>query len=78
MTPLTTSLITVANRGETGHRAFFVSVHVEGGGFFAFIVREGAEVILPLAQPIPVTSVSIRCDSFSAARCKYTVSLVGN
>jgi len=77
-TPLTTSLVTVANRGGTGHRSFLVTAFVSGSGFFSFQVKEDQpDVTLPLAEPIPITGVSIRCDSFSAVVCQYTVSLVG-
>jgi len=78
-TPLTTSLVTVANRGGTGNRSFLVTASVEGGGFFSFQAKEnGDDVTLALSQPIRITGVSIRCDSFSTVVCRYTVSLVGN
>ena len=78
-TPLLTSLVTVANLGGSGHRSFLVTVSVYGGGSFSFQVKEGHEdVTLPLSQQIPVTGVSIRCDSFSEVHCRYSVSLVGD
>jgi hypothetical protein len=77
--PLTTSLVTVANLGGTGHRSFLVVAYVSGGGHFSFSAKEGLEdVILPLVQPIPITRISIRCDSFSTVVCGYEISLVGN
>jgi hypothetical protein len=78
-TPIITSLVTVANRGGAGHRSFLVTASVSGGGFFSFQVKEDHDdVTLSLTQPIPITGVSIRCDSFSAVVCRYTISLVGN
>lgn len=77
--PLETSLVTVWNRGGTGHRSFALVFHVQGGGSFQFSAKEdGDDVTLALTQPVPVTAVTIRCDSFSSAVCRYTVSLVGN
>jgi hypothetical protein len=77
--PLITSLLTAVNRGGTGNRSFLVTVFVSGGGFFSFQVKENQnDITLPLTQPIPITGVSIRCDSFSDVVCQYTVSLVGS
>ncbi len=78
-TPLNTSLVTVANRGGTGNRAFLVSISLSGGGSFSFQAKEGqSDITLPLSHLLPVTGVSIRCDSFSSSvPCRYTVSLVG-
>lgn len=77
--PLNTSLITVFNAGGTGHRSFALVFEVQGGGTFMFSAKEdGDDVNLALTQPIPVTAVWIRCDSFSDVVCRYAVSLVGD
>ena len=72
------SLVVVNDRGGTGHKSFLVSLTVESRGTISFSQREGlADVILPLAQQIPISGVSIRCDSFSDVNCQYTITLVG-
>lgn len=77
--PLTASLITVANLGGTGHRSFLVVANLVGGGTFSFQAKEGGEdITLAMAQPVPLTGVSVRCDSFSAVNCRYEISVVGN
>ena len=68
----------VNDRGGTGHKSFLVSLSVESGGAISFSLREGlADVMLRLAQQIPVSGVQIRCDSFSSVHCQYTITLVG-
>lgn len=75
---LKTSLVAVANRGGDGHRSFYVTLRVSGSNAIEFQVKEGQpDVLLPLTQPIPIDRVWLRCDSFSAIVCRYTVSLVG-
>jgi hypothetical protein len=77
--PLTASLITVANLGGTGNRSFLLIVRLATGGEFVFSAKEGGDdITLALAQPVPVSGLSVRCDSFSATHCKYSVSVVGN
>lgn len=72
------SLVIVNDRGGTGHKSFLVSLTVESGGTIPFSQREGlADVMLPLEQQIPISGVSIRCDSFSDVNCQYTITLVG-
>lgn len=76
--PLTTSLVTVANLGGEGHRSFLVGLQLVEGGWFSFNVREGgADVTFPLAQPVRIRAVSVRCDSFGPTRCRYQLGLVG-
>lgn len=77
-TPIIPSLVVVNDRGGTGHKSFLVSLTVESGGAISFSQREGlADVILSLAQQIPISGVNIRCDSFSNVNCQYTITLVG-
>ena len=77
-TPIIPSLVVVNDRGGTGHKSFLVSLAVETGGAISFSQREGlADVMLPLAQQIPISGVNIRCDSFSTVNCQYTITLVG-
>lgn len=77
-TPIIPSLVVVNDRGGTGHKSFLVSLTVESGGAISFSQREGlADVILSLAQQIPISGVNIRCDSFSSVNCQYTITLVG-
>lgn len=77
-TPIIPSLVVVNDRGGTGHKSFLVSLTVESGGVISFSQREGlADVMLSLTQQIPISGVSIRCDSFSNVNCQYTITLVG-
>ena len=77
-TPIIPSLVVVNDRGGTGHKSFLVSLTVESGGAISFSQREGlADVILSLAQQIPISGVNIRCDRFSNVNCQYTITLVG-
>ena len=77
--PLTTSLVTVANLGGDGHRSFLVSLQLVEGGWFSFNVREGGDdVTLPLAQPVRIRAVSVRCDSYGPTRCRYQIGIVGS
>lgn len=77
--PLTTSLITVANLGGSGNRAFVVTVKLLTGGSFVFAAKEGGDdITLALSQPVVVSGVTVRCDSFSAVNCRYQISMVGD
>jgi hypothetical protein len=77
--PLITSLITVANLGGTGNRSFLVTVKLLTGGSFVFSAKEsGEDITLALSQPVVVSGVTVRCDSFSTVNCKYQISLVGD
>jgi hypothetical protein len=77
--PLTTSLITVANLGGTGNGSFVVTVKLTAGGSFVFAAKEGGDdITLALSQPVVVSGMTVRCDSFSAVNCKYQISLVGD
>ncbi len=77
--PLTTSLITVANLGGSGNRAFVITVKLLTGGSFVFAAKEGGEdITLALSQPVVVSGVTVRCDSFSSVNCRYQISLVGD
>ena len=76
--PLATSLITASSFAPQGWGSMMIAFELAGGGQFTLRLREGdPDLTLALPRAALIESVLVRCDSFSAARCRYAVSLVG-
>jgi hypothetical protein len=77
-TPIAASLITATGFGVPGWRSLMLNFHLAGGSLFSVQLHEGQpDVIIPLPRAALIERVSVRCDSFSTDRCRYSISLVG-